>query len=77
MSRFRTMTKKVIELFDEKTGIVIRTICFYNAKEFDKFVKDFKGMKYPGYGWRYKDKGRKKGENNFVNHYQFIDKDKT
>jgi hypothetical protein len=71
------MTKKIIELFDEKTGSVIRTICFYNAKEFDKYIKDFKGMKYPGYGWRYKDKGRKKGENNLVNHCQFIDKNKT
>jgi hypothetical protein len=62
MSRFRTMNKKVIELFDEKTGFVIRTICFYNAKEFDKFVKDFKAMRYPGYGWRYRDKEKKKNK---------------
>jgi hypothetical protein len=50
------MNKKVIELFDEKTGSVIRTICFRSPKEFDEFVKGFKEMRYPGYGWRYKDK---------------------
>ena len=38
MSRFRTMNKKVIELFDEKTGSVIRTICFRSPKEFDEFA---------------------------------------
>ena len=69
MSRFRTMNKKIIELFDEKTGRVIRTICFGNPKEFDKFKKDFKEMRYPVYGWRFKDNGRKKGENNLVYHY--------
>ena len=63
MSRFRTMNKIVIELFDEKTGGVVRTICFRSPKEFDEFVKGFKEMRYPGYGWRYKDKGRKKGKN--------------
>ena len=56
MSRFRTMNKKVIELFDEKTGNVVRSICFRSPKEFDEFVKGFKEMRYPGYGWRYKDK---------------------
>ena len=69
MSRFRTMNKKVIELFDEKTGGVVRTICFRSPKEFDKFIKDFKEMRYPGFGWRYKDKERKKGENTLVSHY--------
>jgi hypothetical protein len=38
MSRFRTMNKKVIELFDEKTGSVVRSICFRSPKEFDEFV---------------------------------------
>jgi hypothetical protein len=61
------MNKKIIELFDEKTGNVVRTISFGNSKEFDSFKKDFKAMRYPGYGWRYKDKGRKKGENNRFN----------
>jgi hypothetical protein len=61
MSRFKTikMNKKVIELFDEKTGEVVRTICFRNPKVFDEFMKGFKEMRYPGYGWRYKDKGGK------------------
>lgn len=69
MTRFRTMKKKVIELFDEKTGGVVRTICFRNPKEFDEFVKGFKEMRYPGYAWRYKDKGRKKGESDSADHY--------
>ena len=68
MSRFRTMNKEVIELFDEKTGGVVRTICFRSPKEFDEFIKGFNAMRYPGHGWRYKDKGRKKGEYNLVNH---------
>ena len=62
MSRFRTMNKKVIELFNEKTGEVVRTICFRNSIAFDEFLKGFKAMRYPGYVWRYKDTGRKKKE---------------
>jgi len=62
MDRGRTKHRKVIELLDEKTGDVVRTICFHNPKEFDKFIKDFKEMRYPGYSWRYKDKGRTKEE---------------
>ena len=58
MSRFRTKNIKVIELFDEKTGDVVRTIYFHSPKEFDEFVKGFNEMRYPGYGWRYKDKER-------------------
>jgi hypothetical protein len=49
------IVKKVIQLLDERTGIVIRTICFYKPKEFDKFIKDFNAMRYPGYSWRFKD----------------------
>ena len=52
--------REVIELFDEKTGEVVRVIRFRKSIEFDKFLKDFKAMSYPGYGWRYKDKGKKK-----------------
>jgi hypothetical protein len=52
MSRFRTKNIKVIELFDEKTGGVVRTICFRSPKEFDEFIKGFNEMRYPGYGWR-------------------------
>jgi len=66
MTRFRTKNKKVIVLFDEKTGSVVRTVSFSSPKEFDEFIKSFKEMRYPGYGWRYKDKERKKGENNLV-----------
>jgi hypothetical protein len=60
MGRFRTLNKKVIELFDEKTGSVIRTICFPSPKEFDEFIKGFDEMRYPGYAWRYRDKVKKK-----------------
>ena len=52
MSRFRTKNIKVIELFDEKTGGVVRTIYLHSPKELDEFVKDFKEMRYPGYVWR-------------------------
>jgi hypothetical protein len=69
MSRFRAKGKKVIELFDEKTGNVVRTIRFDSPKEFEEFIKGFNEMRYPGYGWRYIDKRRKKGKNNLVNHY--------
>lgn len=69
MSRFRAKGKKVVELFNERTGTVIRTITFYSQKEFDEFIKSFKEMKYPGYGWRHIDKRRKKGNNNLIEHY--------
>jgi hypothetical protein len=62
MGRVKMKDKKVIELFNEKTGEVVRTICFRDSKEFDKFIKDFKAMRYPGYGWRYSGKGKKKEE---------------
>jgi len=42
-----------IELFDEKTGVVVRTIRFHNLISFDEFLKSFKAMRYPGYSWRY------------------------
>lgn len=60
MGRFRTLNKIVIELLDEKTGSVVRTICFRGPKEFDEFIKGFNEMRYPGYGWIYRDKGKKK-----------------
>ncbi len=60
MGRVGTRYKVVIELFDEKTGDVVRTIRFHNPREFDEFLKGFKAMRYPGYGWRYGDKGKKK-----------------
>jgi hypothetical protein len=60
MGRVRTKHKKVIELFDEKTGEVVRTICFRNSIAFDEFLKGFKAMRYPGYVWRYRGGGEKK-----------------
>jgi hypothetical protein len=59
MSRVGTKYKKAIELFDEKTGDVVRVIRFRNFIAFDEFLKDFKAMRYPGYSWRYKDKGKR------------------
>jgi hypothetical protein len=49
-----------IELFAEKTGDVVRNIRFHNHKEFFEFLNGFRRMRYPGYGWRYKDKLKKK-----------------
>lgn len=48
-----------IELFAEKTGDVVRIIRFNNQKEFCEFLTGFRKMRYPGYGWRYKDKVKK------------------
>jgi len=60
MGRVNTKYRKVIELFYEKTGEVVRTIRFHSPKEFDEFVKGFKEIRYPGYSWRYRDKEEKK-----------------
>jgi hypothetical protein len=51
--------KKSIELFDEKTNEVVRVIHFRNPKDFEKFLEDFRLMRYPGYSWRYFDKSKK------------------
>ena len=56
MSRVGTKYKEVIELFYEKTGEVVRLIHFKHPNEFHTFLGDFKSMRYPGYGWRYRDK---------------------
>ncbi|UCF12938.1 MAG: hypothetical protein JSW06_01440 [Thermoplasmatales archaeon] len=63
MGRVGTKYKEAIELFDEKTGDVVRVIRFRNSIAFDKFLKDFKAMRYPGYGWRHIDKRKKKEKN--------------
>ena len=61
--KYKERYKVVIELFGEKTGDVVRTICFRNPNEFSKFLEDFESMRYPGYRWRYREKKKKK-ENN-------------
>jgi hypothetical protein len=60
MVRIGNKYKKVVELFDEKTGDVIRVIRFRNSITFNEFLKAFRAMRYPGYSWRYKDKGIKR-----------------
>jgi hypothetical protein len=62
MSRGRVGTKykEIIELFDEKTGNLVRVLRFRNSTAFDEFLKSFKAMRYPGYNWRYGDKKEKK-----------------
>jgi hypothetical protein len=62
MGRVKTKFKKVIQLFNEKTGEAVRTISFRSPKEFNEFVKGFKEMRYPGYSWRCRDKVKKKEE---------------
>ena len=52
--------KEVIELFDEKTGKVVRVIRFKSRFDFDDFLEGFDAMRYPGYGWRYREKVKKK-----------------
>ena len=42
--------KEVIELFDEKTGEVVRLIHFKHPNEFNRFLEGFNEMGYPGYG---------------------------
>jgi hypothetical protein len=46
--------REKIELFDEKTNEVVRKIYFKSSKDFDKFLEDFRLMRYPGYSWRYR-----------------------
>ena len=53
---FQEKFREKIELFDEKTNEVVRKIYFKSSKDFDKFLEDFKLMRYPGYKWRYVDK---------------------
>jgi hypothetical protein len=62
MARIGKKYKKVVELFNEKTGQVVRVIRFRNTIGFNDFLNDFAAMRYPNYGWRLKDK-EKKSEN--------------
>ena len=60
MGRVGTKYNVIIELFNERTGEVVRLIRFRNSAEFDEFINSYRAMRYPGYGWRYKDKRKKK-----------------
>ena len=51
--------RKTIELIDEKTNEIIRIIRSKNPKDFEKFLEDFRLMRYPGYNWRLGDKTKK------------------
>lgn len=59
MGKAGTKHRLSIELFNEKTGDVVRVLRFQNLIAFEEFLKSFKAMRYPGYGWRYIDKGRR------------------
>ena len=63
MGRVGTKNRVIIELFNEKTGEVVRVIRFRNSIAFNEFLEDFKAMRYPGYGWRYVDKEENKRKN--------------
>ena len=51
--------KKTVALFDAKTNETIIMIHFNNPKDFEKFLEDFKSIRYPGYSWRDRDKKSK------------------
>jgi hypothetical protein len=55
---------KLIELFHEKSGEVVRVIRFKKLKDFEYFLHAFRSMRYPGYNWRYCKNNRRKGQCN-------------
>ena len=59
MTRIKIKFNKVVELFNEKTGDVVRVIRFRNLKTFNNFLKDFEAMRYPNYSWRFKNRVKK------------------
>ncbi len=61
--------REVIELFDEKTNEIVRKIHFKNQRDFNKFIEDFKLMRYPGYKWGYSEKRKKILEKKLGNNY--------
>jgi hypothetical protein len=50
----KNMRKRIsIVLFKEKTGEIVKTMCFRKSGDFEYFLEGFKKMRYPGYKWRY------------------------
>ena len=56
MKRFN----KTVMLFDVKSNKDVRKIRFKKSADFDKFIEDFRLMRYPGYDWRVHKKIRRK-----------------
>jgi hypothetical protein len=53
MCKNKKRFKKSVELFNEKSGNVVRVIKFENQKDFDNFLYGYNSMRYPGYKWRF------------------------
>ncbi|MHA2431436.1 MAG: hypothetical protein ACXACC_10470 [Promethearchaeota archaeon] len=53
MGKNKQKFNKSIELFQEKSGDIVRIIRFRNQKDFDDFLYGYKAMRYPGYKWRF------------------------
>ena len=51
---------KTIELYHENTGEVKRLIRCKDPKGLKKFLDDFNSMRYPGYGWRFREYNKRK-----------------
>jgi len=51
--------KELIELFDEITNEFVRVIRFRSSRAFERFLEDFRSMRYSGYSWRYSNKSKK------------------
>ena len=52
--------KKVVELFDDKTSKVVRTIRFHNSLAFEEFLRGYQAKRYPGYSWRFRERRSRK-----------------
>ena len=43
---------KTVIVFDKKSNKDVRRVRFKKSDDFDKFIEDFRLMRYPGYDWR-------------------------
>ena len=43
---------KTVMVFDKKSNKDVRRVRFKKSDDFDKFIEDFRLMRYPGYDWR-------------------------